>query len=165
MNPMEVRQIKHLPPQIHVLEEVAFTEGFRFLTRLISEWQSGDNRFDAPGECLMAAYLNHELVGVGGLSVDPYAQANTGRLGRVYVAPTSRGQHVGQRLVSALIAHAALHFKSVRLYTDTLGGDAFYLRCGFMLTEDAHATHVMQIETSDSDCYQSEAAGGRSGRK
>lgn len=67
MNPMEIQQIQHLPPQIHVLEEVAFTEGFRFLTRLISEWQSGDNRFDAPGECLMAAYLNHELVGVGGL--------------------------------------------------------------------------------------------------
>jgi N-acetylglutamate synthase-like GNAT family acetyltransferase len=106
----------------------------------------------------MAAYLNQQLVGVGGLSVDPYAQANIGRLRRVYVVPASRGQHLGQRLVSALIAQAKLHFKTVRLYTDTSGGHAFYMRCGFMRIEDAHATDVMPTETSDSDCYQPEAA-------
>jgi hypothetical protein len=44
-----------------------------------------------------------------------------------------------------LVAQAALHFQKVRLYTDTSGGDAFYLRCGFMRIEDVHATHIMEL--------------------
>ncbi|WP_460046917.1 GNAT family N-acetyltransferase [Pseudomonas sp. S2_H01] len=128
------------------LEKEAVAEGFRFLTRLISEWNSGTNRFDAPGESLMAAYLNQRLVGIAGLCVDPFTHDRTGRLRRVYVAPASRGQQVGRRLVSALLAHAALHFESVRLYTDTSEGSAFYLRCGFTRTDDAHATHIVQIK-------------------
>lgn len=98
MNQTEIQPIAHLPPQIADLENAALAEGFRFLTRLISEWHSGANRFDAPGECLMAAYLNERLVGIGGLSVDPYAEAGVGRLRGVYVVPSSRGQNVGQRL-------------------------------------------------------------------
>ncbi|WP_370694813.1 hypothetical protein [Pseudomonas sp. FP597] len=45
----------------------------------------------------------------------------------------------------ALVAHAALHFQKMRLSTDTSGGDVFYLRCGFMRTEDVHATHIMEL--------------------
>jgi GNAT superfamily N-acetyltransferase len=143
---MKLQQLTHLPPKMATLEEEAVAEGFRFLTRLISEWNSGTNRFDAPGESVMAAYLNQRLVGIAGLSVDPFTHDRTGRLRRVYVAPASRGQQVGRRLVSALLAHAALHFESVRLYTDTLEGSAFYLRCGFTRTDDAHATHIVQIK-------------------
>lgn len=142
---MKIQRITHLPPQILDLEKAAVAEGFRFLTRLTSEWQSGSQRFDAPGECLMAAYLDRKLVGIGGLSVDPFTHDHTGRLRRVYVAPASRGQQVGRRLVNALLAHAALHFERVRLYTDTLEGSAFYLRCGFSRIEDAHASHVVRI--------------------
>lgn len=145
MNQTEIQPITHLPPQIADLENAAVAEGFRFLTRLISEWHSGANRFDAPGECLMAAYLNERLVGIGGLSVDPYAEAGVGRLRRVYVVPSSRGQNVGQRLVNALLVHAALHFRSARLNTDTAGGSAFYLRCGFVRVEDGDATHRVEL--------------------
>jgi GNAT superfamily N-acetyltransferase len=145
MNQTEIQPITHLPPQIADLENAVVAEGFRFLTRLISEWQSGANRFDAPGECLMAAYLNERLVGIGGLSVDPYAEASVGRLRRVYVVPSSRGQNVGQRLVSELLVHAALHFRSVRLNTDTVEGSAFYLRCGFVRVEDGDATHRVEL--------------------
>lgn len=63
----------------------------------------------------------------------------------MYVAPTSRGEQVGRRLINALLAHASLHFESVHLYTDTFGGSAFYLRCGFARTEDAQATHIVQL--------------------
>ncbi|CAI8713889.1 GNAT family N-acetyltransferase [Pseudomonas sp. IT-P176] len=145
MKPVEIHHITHLPPQILALEKEAVGEGFRFLTRLIGEWHCGANRFDAPGECLMAAYFDQQLIGIGGLSVDPYGQTNTARLRRVYVAASSRGQHVGQRLVKALLAHAALRFQSVRLSTDTPSGDAFYLHCGFVRTEDIHATHIMLL--------------------
>ncbi|TFF02542.1 GNAT family N-acetyltransferase [Pseudomonas sp. BCA14] len=145
MKLIEIRQITHLPEEVLALEKEAVAEGFRFLTRLVTEWHSGTNRFSAPGECLMAAYSNQQVIGIGGLSVDPYNKRDTARLRRVYVAPAARNQHVGQALVKALVAHAALHFQKVRLSTDTSGGDAFYLRCGFMRTEDAHATHIMEL--------------------
>lgn len=145
---MKLQQVTRLPPQISNLEKEAVAEGFKFLTRLTSEWHSGSNRFDAPGECLISAYQGQQLVGIGGLSVDPFTPAQTGRLRRIYVSPASRGQQVGKRLVSALLAHAALHFESVRLYTDTAEGSTFYLRCGFTLTEDAHATHIVQLRNA-----------------
>ena len=142
MKQVDIHHITHLPPQILTLEKEAVGEGFRFLTRLIAEWHSGANRFDAPGECLIAAYFNQQLIGIGGLSVDPFGANNTARLRRVYVAGSSRGQQVGQSIVKALLAHATLRFQSVRLYTDTPEGDAFYLHCGFMRTEDDHASHI-----------------------
>lgn len=145
MQQVELHQITHLPPQIQALEKEAVAEGFRFLTRLIAEWHCGANRFDAPGECLMAAYLNQRLIGIGGLSVDPYGEPHTARLRRVYIAASSRGQHVGQALVNALVEHAALGFRNVCLSTDTSEGDAFYLRCGFMRIEDVRATHMMLL--------------------
>lgn len=145
MKRIEIQQITHLPAEVFTLEKEAVAEGFRFLTRLISEWQSGTNRFNAPGECLMAAYSNQQVIGIGGLSVDPYTQPDTARLRRVYVTPAARNQHVGQALVKALVAQATLHFQTVRLSTDTSGGDAFYLRCGFTRTEDVHATHIIEL--------------------
>lgn len=145
MKPIAIQQIKHLPEEVLILEKEAVAEGFRFLTRLISEWHSGKNRFDAPGECLMAAYSEQHLIGIGGLSVDPYIKPGIARLRRVYVAPAARNQYVGQALIKVLVAHAALHFQQVRLCTDTSGGDAFYLRCGFIRIKDIHATHIMDL--------------------
>lgn len=146
MSQIDIQLVTHLPTQIRALEKEAVREGFRFLTRLIDEWNSGANRFDAPGECLMAAYRNQQLIGIGGLSVDPYTRENIARLRRVYVNASSRGHHVGRTLVKALVAHAALRFQNVCLFTDTAEGDAFYLRCGFMRIDDDHATHVMCLK-------------------
>lgn len=143
MGQVDIQLITHLPLQIRVLEKEAVEEGFKFLTRLITEWDSGINRFNAPGECLIAAYRNERLIGIGGLSVDPYAEKDMARLRRVYVSASSRRHHVGQTLVKALVAQAALRLQSVCLFTDTAVGDAFYLKCGFMRTDHEHATHVM----------------------
>lgn len=77
MKPLEIQTIAHLPMHIRALESEAIAEGFRFLTRLISEWHSGANRFDAPGECLMAAYSNQQLIGIAGLSIDPHGKPGT----------------------------------------------------------------------------------------
>jgi N-acetylglutamate synthase-like GNAT family acetyltransferase len=148
MGQVDIQLITHLPPQIRVLEKEAVEEGFKFLTRLITEWDSGINRFNAPGECLIAAYRNERLIGIGGLSVDPYAEKDMARLRRVYVSASSRRHHVGQTLVKALVAHAALRFQNLCLFTDTAVGDAFYLKCGFTRIEDDHATHAMCLSNS-----------------
>jgi len=139
---VEITQVTALPQQILALEDEAIAQGFNFLTRLITEWNTGANRFDAPGECLMAAFLDGSLVGVGGLSIDPYGQAGVGRLRRVYVSGAFRGQNLGRSLVNQLLDYAAGHFRVVRLATDTASGAAFYISCGFQLSDEEHATHM-----------------------
>ncbi|MBP5077718.1 GNAT family N-acetyltransferase [Pseudomonas chlororaphis] len=142
---LAIRQISALPPEILVLEAEAVTEGFRFLTRLVADWENGSNRFDQPGECLLAALRDGQLIAIGGLSYDPYAGPDIGRLRRVYVARAARGQNVGKALVQQLLAYAAQRFRVVRLSTDTSEGAAFYLRCGFQPIQDDFATHVKSL--------------------
>lgn len=47
---------------------------FNMLRRLEENWQRGENRFNAPGEKLLGAFLNGRLVGVCGLNRDPFSQ-------------------------------------------------------------------------------------------
>lgn len=139
---LSIRPIKELPEQIVELEAQAVREGFRFVTRLITEWQDHSNRFDQPGECLLGVFCNEQLVAIGGVSSDPYAGPTVGRLRRVFVAPAMRGCHVGKDLVQALLKHAELAFEAVHVFTDTPKAAAFYLRCGFDQVADSTATHV-----------------------
>ena len=141
-DPLAIFKISGITPQIRELETEAVAEGFRFLTRLIAEWESGANRFDQQGECLLGVFRNGRLIAVGGLSFDPFSEAGVGRLRRVYVARASRGQNVGKALVQQLLDLASGHFRVVRLSTDTPEGAAFYLRCGFQSIQDDFATHV-----------------------
>jgi len=142
---LAICQISVLPPDILVLEAEAVAEGFRFLTRLVADWKNGSNRFDQPGECLLGVLRDGQLIAIGGLSYDPYAGPDIGRLRRVYVVRAARGQNVGKALVQQLLAYAAQRFGVVRLSTDTPEGAAFYLRCGFQPIEDDFATHVKSL--------------------
>ncbi|VVQ01295.1 hypothetical protein PS934_02544 [Pseudomonas fluorescens] len=145
MDEWVICKISGLAPQIRELEAQAVAEGFRFLTRLISEWESGANRFDQQGECLLGVFRNGRLIAVGGLSSDPFSESGVGRLRRVYVAPASRGRNVGKALVRQLLELASEHFRVVRLSTDTPEGAAFYLRSGFEPIHDEHATHMKSL--------------------
>lgn len=141
MSGLEVREIRALPDGIVALEAAAISEGFRFLTRLLLEWENGSNRFDQPGECLLGVWREGELIAIGGLSRDPHACGQTGRLRRFYVAPAARRQGAGETLVKALLARAAPHFQTVRLLTDTQAGAAFYVYCGFRCVQSDSASH------------------------
>jgi GNAT superfamily N-acetyltransferase len=73
--------------------------GSRIVRRLVEEWASGANRFDRPGEVLLGAWLDGQLVGVCGLNVDPYAaQERVGRVRHLYVLSALRRLGVGRRL-------------------------------------------------------------------
>lgn len=149
---LSIRTLSALPEEILVLEAEAVAEGFRFLTRLVAEWSSGANRFDQPGECLLGVFSNGQLIAVGGLSHDPCAGPEVGRLRRVYVAQASRGRQVGKALVGQLLARAAQSFHVVRLSTDTHEGASFYLRCGFEPVQDEHATHAKSLIDQEASC-------------
>lgn len=140
---LSINRLTVLPPQIDDLEREASAQGFNFVGRLIDEWRAGTNRFDKPGECLLGIIDNETLVGIGGLNVDPYVMDGfTARLRRLYVAKAFRRRGIGEALVLELLQHASLHFRQVRLSTDTESAAAFYSRLGFRAIEDETATHV-----------------------
>ncbi|MBD2113021.1 MULTISPECIES: GNAT family N-acetyltransferase [Cyanophyceae] len=129
-------------------------EGFRFMKRLVEEYDSGVNRFDQPGEALLTAIVEGAIVGIGGLNRDPYFHhPNVGRLRRVYVEAAWRRRGVGRVLVTALIDAAQPHYQLLTLRTDTAAADAFYQTLGFK-TEPrwTHTTHHLQL--GDGGDYQ-----------
>lgn len=135
------------PEQLAVLIADSERVGQRFVRRLADEWASGINRFDRPGEMLFAAWRERELVGVGGLNVDPYAATpRVGRVRHLYVLSTARRLGIGQQIVERIIEAARGSFDSLRLRTGNPDAAGLYERLGFRRRDDvADSTHVMEM--------------------
>jgi GNAT superfamily N-acetyltransferase len=130
-------------PGMETLRVAAETEGFRFLTRLVAEWNDGANRFDRPGELLVGAVRSERLLAVCGLNRDPFADRHDiGRLRHLYVHPSARRTGAGSALVGHLLGQAGGAFRVVRLRTTTAEAAAFYLRHGFVAVAEPDATHA-----------------------
>lgn len=142
-----LRHLKNLPPGLTLLRTEAAADGFRFLDRLVTEWDAGSNRFDAPGELLLGAFLDYRLVAIGGLNIDPYADdAGTARLRHVYALKADRRRGLGRMLVRRLLEDAReAGFSQVRLLTDTAAGGRFYESLGFSSLRSPHGSHVMAL--------------------
>jgi GNAT superfamily N-acetyltransferase len=144
---LSLRYLKELPKTLEVLCQEAAEEGFRFMDKLAKEWKTGRNRFDAPGEILLGAFLNSELVAVGGLNIDPYANdVGMARLRHLYVLKQARRQGVAAALVRRLLEDARkAGFSNVRLLTDTLAGASLYEALGFSRLTSPHGSHFMTL--------------------
>jgi GNAT superfamily N-acetyltransferase len=141
---MEIRPLLPPPwPLMIPLNEASREEGFQFLIRLEKEYLSAQVCFDATGETLLGAFQDTLLVGVGGLTRNPYCDdPPTGRVRHLYVLPQWRGRGIGASLLSAIELHAEAHFKALVLRTDTLAGAGFYLSHGYeQLATGGTATH------------------------
>jgi N-acetylglutamate synthase-like GNAT family acetyltransferase len=98
------------------------TQGYRFVRRVIDEWERGANRFSRPGEALFTASVEGAIVGVCGLNVDPYLDdPRIGRVRNVYVAHAYRGQGIGRRLVEQAVAAARGSFDKLGLRAEEEG--------------------------------------------
>ena len=132
--------------QVTVLAAMARSEGYRFIDRLLDEWLSGVSRFDGPGERLMGDFEAVDLVAIGGLHRDPYADdIRTGRLRRFYVAPTWRRCGRGRLLVQALLDAGRGEFDVVRLRVPDQAAGRFYESIGFVPTSAPDCTHVLPL--------------------
>ena len=122
-------------------------DGWRFVRRLAEEWASGANRFDGPGEALFAAVAAGRVIGVCGLTADPYAAAaRVGRVRRLYVAAANRRAGVGRRLVGEVIRAARGPFDVHRLRTKDAAAARFYAGLGFLPSGGVpDCTHVMDL--------------------
>jgi GNAT superfamily N-acetyltransferase len=123
-------------------------EGFRFVERLVREWESGHSRFDQPGELLLAAYDEESLVAIGGLMPDPYTgDPSLGRLRHIYVRPDARRRGIGRRLVELLERRAQGTYRALVLRTDTVTAARFYEQLGYKpLPPGGTATHRRELE-------------------
>ena len=128
------------------LSRLASAEGHAFVARARAEWDSGVNRFDAPGEGLFVALTASDVVGLCGLNADPFVEdPMIGRLRHLYVAPLWRRRGIGRSLVDTCLDLATGHFERVRLRTFDEGAARFYEAIGFRRIEEPDATHAITL--------------------
>ena len=117
-----------------------------FLVRLRDEWRSGACRFDRPGEFLLGAFEGPRLVGVAGVSLDPYAPADgLGRVRHVYVLKSHRRRGIGRSLMTAILARSRKRFSTLRLRTQRAEAARLYEGMGFVGTDAEGETHRLQL--------------------
>lgn len=87
MNEFIITKVNHLDThKLMMLVDESRTEGFRHLKRLVSDYDTGTNKFDKDGEALFLALKNGDIVGVCGLNEDPHSEnKEIGRVRRLYV--------------------------------------------------------------------------------
>ena len=136
---ISIRQSEQLPQHIENLAALATQEGYIFIQRLIDEFQSGKNRFDQMGECLLVAYDGDKLVGCGGLNQqwgDTEVEARIGRVRRFYVHPQYRQHAVGKQLLIELEKKARPFYSALCLNTDTKSAAHFYQKQNYVFVEN-----------------------------
>jgi len=112
------------------------------LRRLEENWLRGENRFNAPGEKLLGAFLGGKLVGVCGLNRDPFSQQpRAGRIRHLYVSEKCRGLGIGKQLLTVVMADASIWFDFLNAHApDAVHG--FYHRAGFSpVVDEPRVTH------------------------
>jgi GNAT superfamily N-acetyltransferase len=144
-----VGRLHELPPDL-LADLVAESEGsgFRFLRRLVSEWTSGVNRFDRPGEALFAVCVGGRVVGVCGLNVDPYTpEPQVGRVRHLYVRAAHRRSGIGQQLVTAVIQAARGVFGRLHLRAENPQSARFFEGLAFRpCAGQPDCTHVLELQ-------------------
>lgn len=126
------------------LLSASVSEGYRFVTRLMDDYQSGANRFDQRGEVLLIARAEHGAVlGVCGLNATQ--QPDIARVRRFYVLPAMRSKGIGAALLERIVRAARLHFTTLELRTGDPRAAAFYGRHGFRISQREDATHELEL--------------------
>ena len=123
-------------PGFAALRTESLEQHFNMLRRLAENWQSGKNRFNAPGETLLGAFVNHQLVGVCGINSDPFSpQPRAGRIRHLYISEKCRGLGIGKQLLAVVMADASIWFDFLNTHAPK-AAYGFYHRAGFSLVAD-----------------------------
>jgi GNAT superfamily N-acetyltransferase len=141
---MEIRTLLPRPwtPPTALVQE-SHAEGFRFLIRFEQEYLSGQVRFEGPRESHRGAFEDSALIGMAGLTRDPYrGNPQTDRVRHVYVLINWRARGIGKALMAEIEHRARADFHALVLRTDTRSGAKFYPALGFeQLAARGTATH------------------------
>lgn len=147
---VEIKKIQDLKNMdVSKLVEESEAEGYRFLRRLVDQYEDGSNTFNKADEVLYGVWDHQDhLLAIGGLNRDPYStKEGVGRLRRFYISTNARRQGVGTKLLQQILKDAQGHFNELVVRTDSSVADAFYRANGFSgdlgLPE---ATHILVLE-------------------
>jgi len=141
---LDVRPITFSEADFEPILAEAEQAGGAFMLRVRDEWLSGVQRFDGPGEFLLGAFHGGGLVGVGGVSADPYdAQQGLGRVRHIYVLKRLRGTGIGRDLMDAIMLRSRPHWRVLRLRTKEAG--PFYEKPGFVANLAENETHRLVL--------------------
>jgi GNAT superfamily N-acetyltransferase len=152
-NPVRVARVTTLPEGFEELAADALADGQKLLEVLGADWDSGALRFDGPGEALFAAHAGGALLGLCGLTRDPYLKGEAaGRVRRLYVRRAARRHGVGRALLRGVAAEAeAFGWPRLRVRAP-VASFAFYEACGFLrAVGEPAATHTLSLKPSFSD--------------
>ena len=131
---IRVTRLTEMTEGVIVLAAVAHAEGFFMLDRLIADFRSGENAFDRPGEALFGAETPGNLLGIGGLNIDPYFRdVRLGRIRHLYVHTSARNAGVGRMITEAIEADAAGQFDKLQLFTPNEAASKFYEALGYLV--------------------------------
>lgn len=131
-----VRVEHELPEAFPELRAEADAEGYRHMSRLASEMSETPEMFVA----LLAAYEEGELVGVGGLTVDPL-DPSAKRMRRLYVRKRARRRGVARTVAHALLNEALNTTRLVTVHAGNADAARFWEALGFRPTPDRAWSH------------------------
>ena len=128
---------------VETLASIARSEGFCFLDRLLADLRAPACELTAPGQFYLCVVNEDAVVGVGGVTPDPYLDNPAiGRVRHVYIHPTHRRSGYGRLLVREIEARARDTYSVLRLRTDTAAAARFYEALGYSAISDSTATHA-----------------------
>jgi HAD superfamily hydrolase (TIGR01549 family) len=146
---MHIEKVSELEEyDLSSLLEDSKSQGYRFVQKLIEEYNSGFNRFEKRGESLFVAIKNGSVIGVGGLNIDPYlGREDIGRVRHLYVMKDHRRGRVGESILEMIVKEARNNFIALTLFTNNSVADRMYMKLGFKKAEGIFkASHVMNYE-------------------
>ncbi|MEW5825820.1 MAG: GNAT family N-acetyltransferase [Candidatus Bipolaricaulota bacterium] len=122
------------------------SEGHNMVNRLLADFSSGGNRFDAPGEVLLVCLSGSSVVAVAGLNREPdESLPRAGRIRRLYVVPQFRRQSLGRSLVEQIAALAEPYLNTLTANVGKPDAYIFYERLGFTPVRHRSITHKKQL--------------------
>ena len=119
--------------------------GYHYLTKMIDQWKTGQNRFSKSKEQLILYKDGERVVGIGGINEEPYIKESSyGRLRDVYVLKEYRRKRVASQIVEHLIEFGRKHYKAITLRVpDNAEASPFYESMGFLATQEIETvTHM-----------------------
>lgn len=122
-------------------------EGYRFVERLVSEWETSQNRFEQVGEALMIAYEDGVIAGIGGMTVDPVIP-DALRMRRFYVRASFRRRGLARLLAEGLLKSAEGLGRMITVHAGTPDAPAFWEAMGFEPHDEDGHSHILPNRTS-----------------
>jgi ribosomal protein S18 acetylase RimI-like enzyme len=128
------------------IRDAAGKEGYNIINRLITEYDSGKNKFDGKGEKLIGFIMDEMIVALCGLNIEP-TNIRYGRIRRLYVLPAYRNQNqgIGTELVNHLITYAKHYFEGIVVHIGKLPISHFYESIGFNSMINPSYTHFLML--------------------